>query len=57
VVDSVTHKVTPRNVVPEAYEKGKLVIGDGLKPGEIVVTEGDKFLYPGQIVDIAEATP
>ena len=26
-------------------------------PGEIVVTEGDKFLFPGQIVDIAEAAP
>jgi len=57
IVDPATKAVSLRAVQPEAFEKEKLLIRDGLAPGEIVVTEGDKFLYPGQIVDIAEAAP
>ena len=40
-----------RPVVAEAFEKGKLLIREGLAAGDIVVTEGGKFLFPGQIVD------
>jgi RND family efflux transporter MFP subunit len=56
IVDPATKAVSLRPVQAEAFEKEKLLIRDGLAPGEIVVTEGDKFLFPGQIVD-AEATP
>ena len=57
IVDPATKAVSLRAVQPEAFEKEKLLIREGLTPGEIVVTEGDKFLFPGQIVDISEATP
>jgi RND family efflux transporter MFP subunit len=57
IVDPATKAVSLRAVQPEAFEKEKLLIREGLAPGEIVVTEGDKFLFPGQIVDIAEAAP
>jgi RND family efflux transporter MFP subunit len=57
IVDPATKAVSLRPVQAEAFEKEKLLIREGLTPGEIVVTEGDKFLFPGQIVDIAEATP
>jgi RND family efflux transporter MFP subunit len=57
IIDPATKAVSLRAVQAEAYEKEKLLIREGLAPGEIVVTEGDKFLFPGQIVNIAEATP
>jgi membrane fusion protein, multidrug efflux system len=57
IVDPATKTVSLREVGAEAYAKDELVIRDGLKPGETVVTEGGKFLYPGQTVDIAEAKP
>jgi RND family efflux transporter MFP subunit len=56
IVDPATKAVSLRAVQAEAFEKEKLLIREGLAPGEIVVTEGDKFLFPGQIVD-GEATP
>jgi RND family efflux transporter MFP subunit len=56
IVDPATKAVSLRAVQAEAYDKEKLLIREGLAPGEIVVTEGDKFLFPGQNVD-AEATP
>ena len=57
VVDPASKTASPRVVVAEAFEREKLFIQSGLKPGEIVVTEGGKFLYPGAPVDIAEARP
>jgi len=56
LVDPATKTVSEKPVVAEAFEKEKLLIRDGLAPGDVVVTEGGKFLFPGQIVD-AEATP
>jgi RND family efflux transporter MFP subunit len=56
IVDPATKAVSLRAVQAEAFEKEKLLIREGLAPGEIVVTEGDKFLFPGQIVD-GEARP
>jgi RND family efflux transporter MFP subunit len=55
VVDAKTNEVSMRPVQIEAYEKEKLLIREGLSPGDLVVTEGEKFLFPGQIVAIAEA--
>ena len=57
VVDPATKAVSLRPVVVEAFEKERLVIREGLKPGDIVVTEGGQFLFPGEIVDVAEDNP
>ena len=39
-----------RPVTVARYEKERIVLDGGLKPGESVVTEGGKFLREGQIV-------
>jgi RND family efflux transporter MFP subunit len=52
--DPATSAVSLRPVRAEAFEKERLLIRDGLAEGEIVVTEGDKFLFPGEIVAVAE---
>jgi RND family efflux transporter MFP subunit len=57
MVDPVTKAVSLRAVEAEAFEKEKLLIRGGLEPGESVVTEGAKFLFPGEIVNIAETAP
>ncbi len=50
VVDPATRTVTLRPVVIAIYEKEKFVLREGLANGELVVTEGDKFLREGQAV-------
>jgi RND family efflux transporter MFP subunit len=50
VVDPKTMTVSLNPIVIEAYETGSIVIKSGLEPGERVVTEGGKFLSPGQTV-------
>ncbi len=57
VVDPGSHKVSLRTVEAQAFEKERLVIGEGLKAGDLVVTEGGKFLFPGETVTVAEAAP
>ena len=57
ILDPVAKAVSLRPVQAEAFEKERLLIRNGLAPGEIVVTEGEKFLFPGQIVAVAEAAP
>lgn len=57
VVDPASKAVTLRAVEAEGYEREKLIIKSGLKAGDLVVTEGGKFLFPGEIVDVAEAAP
>jgi RND family efflux transporter MFP subunit len=57
IVDPATKAVDLRPVDAEAYENDALLVRDGLKAGETIVTDGIKFLYPGQIVEIAEAKP
>ncbi len=37
------------------YAREQIVLRDGVKPGELVVTEGGKFLREGQIVDAQPA--
>jgi RND family efflux transporter MFP subunit len=53
VIDPGTKAVSLRPVEVDAFEKEKLVVRSGLKPGELVVTAGGKLLRPGQIVAIA----
>jgi RND family efflux transporter MFP subunit len=57
VVDPATHKTSLRRVEAQAYEKERIVIDKGLKAGELVVTAGAQFLFPGATVSIAEAAP
>ena len=54
VLDPGTQKVAMKRVTAESFDNDTLVVADGLADGERVVTEGGKFLYPGQIVDPLE---
>ena len=54
IVDPATMTVSLKPIVIEAYETGLIVIKSGLEPGERVVTEGGKFLSPGQTVQFDE---
>ena len=50
VVDPATQAVSLRDVTVAAYETERIVVRAGLKSGEIVVTDGGKFLREGQIL-------
>lgn len=43
-------------VTVESYETSRVVISDGLEPGDTVVTAGAQFLSPGQNVEIREVS-
>ncbi|MFS8054108.1 efflux RND transporter periplasmic adaptor subunit [Rhizobium sp. BR 317] len=51
VVDPATSEVSLRKVQVAEYDTGQFAVSAGLKPHEIVVAEGGKFLRPGQHVD------
>jgi RND family efflux transporter MFP subunit len=51
-VDPESGRVSLRDVAIAVYEKEHVVLKDGLKPGELVVTEGGKFLRENQVVRI-----
>lgn len=58
VVDPATKAVALKRIAIDTYETGTIVIKDGLQPGERVVTDGGKFLSPGQVVTFdGEAKP
>ncbi len=50
VVDPVKRTVSLRSVDVLRFEPGKVVISQGLEPGEIIVTGGVQALHPGQRV-------
>jgi membrane fusion protein, multidrug efflux system len=50
VVDGASHAVSVQPVTVALYLTGQVVLADGLKPGQIVVTEGTKMLSPGLVV-------
>jgi membrane fusion protein, multidrug efflux system len=54
IVDPQTRAVSLRGVTIEAYRTEEIVIRDGLKPGEIVVTAGAQLLRPQQVVAFAQ---
>lgn len=54
VVDPRSRAVSLRPIAVEGYETGKVVVRDGLQPGDIVVTGGAQLLRPGQVVAFAE---
>ena len=50
IVDPQSKTVSLRPVVVDSYRSGELLLRDGLKAGDIVVTAGGQLLKPGQVV-------
>jgi RND family efflux transporter MFP subunit len=57
VVDPQTRAVALRRIEIEAYENSDVVVRDGLRPGEMVVTSGVQRLRPAQQVALTEDKP
>jgi RND family efflux transporter MFP subunit len=57
VLDPRDSRVALRNVEVIRYELGRVLIGGGLRPGEIVVTAGVQVLRPGQQVRLLGDLP
>lgn len=57
LVDPATKAVSLAPVKILAYESGIVVVGEGLEPGQQVVTVGGQLLGPGQVIEVAEARP
>ena len=53
IVDPQSGAVAIRQIVIEAYENSDIVIRDGLRPAELVVTVGTQLLRPAQRVAFA----
>jgi len=51
-VDPASGRIGLRPVAVASYESEYIVVKDGLKPGELVVTQGGKFLREDQIVRV-----
>lgn len=54
VVDQATKAVSLRRVEVEGYELRTVLVKDGLRPGEVVVTDGQQLLRPSQVVASTE---
>ncbi|CCE03701.1 putative component of multidrug efflux system (RND family) [Bradyrhizobium sp. STM 3809] len=54
LVDATSKTVSLKPITIEDYETGAIVVSDGLKPGDRVVTEGGKLLSVGQQVSFNE---
>jgi RND family efflux transporter MFP subunit len=50
MVDPTTSAVSLRDITVETYETNSFIVGGGLQAGDRVVTDGGKFLRPGQTV-------
>lgn len=48
LTDPHSRKVTLRRIVIETFNSSDIVVRDGLRPGELVVTTGTQLLRPGQ---------
>jgi membrane fusion protein, multidrug efflux system len=53
-VDPQTKVVSLKPIAIEGYETGKIIVRDGIQPGEVVVTGGAQLLRPNQVVAPAE---
>lgn len=51
IVDGKTHRVTSRGIVLAALANDRIVIESGVQDGDVVVTDGIKFLSPDQLVN------
>jgi RND family efflux transporter MFP subunit len=57
-VDPDTKAVSPRAITIESYDTGRIIVSDGLRPGDLVVIGGTQFLRRHQTVALANgATP
>jgi multidrug efflux system membrane fusion protein len=56
-VVSADHKVSPRSVVVAVTQGSLAVIQSGLRPGEVVVTDGQMSLRPGAPVVVRPTSP
>jgi RND family efflux transporter MFP subunit len=50
VVDPQSKAVALKPVVVDSYRTGEVLLREGVKPGELVVTAGTQLLRPGEIV-------
>jgi RND family efflux transporter MFP subunit len=57
VVEPTTSTVSLRNIEVARYDLDRVVVADGLKPDEIVVTAGVQALRPGQKVQMIGPRP
>jgi RND family efflux transporter MFP subunit len=55
VVDPKTDTVSPRNVEVATFDRNRVVVAQGLQPGDMVVTAGVQTLRPGKKVRLLEA--
>ena len=53
-VDPQTKTVSLKPITIEAYQTGKVVVREGLQPGDIIVTAGAQLLRPRQLVAFSE---
>ncbi len=51
IADPQSKAVSLRPVTVVRYEAGRVLLKDGLKTGELIVTAGSQMLWPGRIVD------
>jgi RND family efflux transporter MFP subunit len=56
VVDPKTDTVSSRNVEVASFDRNRVIVAQGLAPGDIVVTAGVQALRPGKKVRLVEAT-
>ena len=54
VADPQSKAVQLRPVTVARYEAGRVLLKDGLRPGELVVTAGSQLLWPGRVVEPVE---
>jgi len=50
IVDPQTRVVSLKPITIEGYETGRIIVREGIGPGEIVVTGGAQLLRPNQVV-------
>jgi RND family efflux transporter MFP subunit len=54
VADPKSNAVSLRPVTVARYQAGRVLLKDGLKRGELVVTAGSQLLWPGRVVEPIE---
>lgn len=57
VVDTATQTVSVRNVDVVRFDPARVLVGQGLSPGDVIVTAGVQTLRPGQKVRLLGAAP
>lgn len=57
IVDPVTSTVSLRNLDILRFDPNRVIVSQGLEPGEMIVAAGTQALHPGQRVQPLSATP